>query len=157
MSVYLGQTLQTGMLASTATTAVVAACGRWETGNPLAPLNAISHIVWGDQAAAQEALSLQYTGMGIVLNTAAVTSWAALQEGMFGTAAEEGNLPAVLLGGVAVATIAYITDYYLVPERLTPGFEKRLSGRSLLAIYGVLALSLGLGSLLRVTSSRRSA
>jgi hypothetical protein len=35
----------------------------------------------------------------------------------------------------------------LVPERLTPGFEKRLSNKSLLAIYGTLAVGLGLGLL----------
>ncbi len=47
-----------------------------------------------------------------------------------------------------VAGIAYVTDYRLVPRRLTPGYEKRVSGRSLFVIYGVLALSLGAGALL---------
>jgi hypothetical protein len=37
---------------------------------------------------------------------------------------------------------AYLTDYYLVPKRFTPGFEKRLSGKSLAAIFVALAAGL---------------
>jgi hypothetical protein len=59
-----------------------------------------------------------------------------------------------LTGGTIIAAIAYIVDYHVVPRRLTPGFEMRLSNRSLLAIYGTLALSLGLGSLMKRKDSR---
>jgi len=38
----------------------------------------------------------------------------------------------------------------LVPKRLTPGWESRISRRSLAAIYAVLALSLPLRGLLRL-------
>ncbi|CAI07401.1 hypothetical protein ebA2309 [Aromatoleum aromaticum EbN1] len=50
--------------------------------------------------------------------------------------------------GAAVAAGAYVTDYYLVPKRFTPGYEKRLSGQSLALIYGALALGLAAGALL---------
>lgn len=50
-----------------------------------------------------------------------------------------------LIGGAAVSGLAYVTDYKLVPAWLTPGFEKRLSNRSLLGIYAALALGLALG------------
>jgi hypothetical protein len=47
--------------------------------------------------------------------------------------------------------VAYVVDYHVVPKRLTPGIESRLSCRSLLLVYVVLALSLGLGGLLTVS------
>ena len=54
----------------------------------------------------------------------------------------KGDVTATLLSGAAVSALAYLTDYHVVPSRLTPGFEKRLGGRSLLAIYAALAFSL---------------
>jgi len=55
---------------------------------------------------------------------------------------------AAAAGGAAVAAGAYVTDYYLVPKRFTPGFEKRLSGQSLALVYGALALGLAVSALL---------
>jgi hypothetical protein len=140
--------LATGKLASIATSLAIAACGKAEQNNPVAPLNAISHIAFGEEAARQNEPSLKYTATGILLNDAACTSWAALHEQFFGRAASNGNIPMALTGGSIISLVAYITDYYLVPKRITPGMEKRLSNRSLLFIYTILAMSLALGSLL---------
>jgi hypothetical protein len=41
-----------------------------------------------------------------------------------------------------------VTDYYVVPKRVTRGFEKRLSDPALFGVYAALALSLAAGSLL---------
>jgi hypothetical protein len=131
-----------------ATTAAVSLCGQLEDGNSVAPLNAISHILWGDSAARQEHASAQHTLAGIALNTMATAGWGAVYEILFGGTARRGNLAGAMLGGAAVAGLAYVTDYYVVPERLTPGFEKRLSPRSMLAVYATLALTLPLASLL---------
>jgi len=60
-----------------------------------------------------------------------------------------GDIVGSLLSGAAVSAMAYVADYYLVPKRFTPGFEKRLSNRSLFAIYSTLALSLAAGHLMR--------
>jgi hypothetical protein len=141
--------LRTGTIAGVATTIAIAACGQAEERNAVAPLNAISHILWGDRAASQDDVSAEYTLTGLALNGAAVISWAALFEMLFGGKAKQGDMAMSLLGGAATAALAYVVDYYVVPERLTPGFEKRLSDRSLLAIYAVLALSLGVGGLLK--------
>ena len=58
------------------------------------------------------------------------------------------NTMAGVLGGPAIAALAYLTDYYVVPKRLTPGFEERLSGRSMFGIYALLGATLPLASLL---------
>jgi hypothetical protein len=39
-------------------------------------------------------------------------------------------------------------DYHVVPKRLTPGYEHRISSGALLATYGALAAGLALGALL---------
>jgi len=140
---------KTATFASAATTLTAMACGEIENGDPFAPINAVSHITFGEEAANQNGLSWKYTGAGLMLNHSAVLSWAAFYEKFFGRAAAEGNKSMALLGGIIIAAVAYITDYYLVPKRLTPGFEKRLSGRSLFFIYAALALGLAAGGMMK--------
>lgn len=144
----LTATLETGAVASAATTAAIAACAKAEGTTVAGPLNAVSHILYGDQAARRDDVTLKHTATGTALNAAAVTMWAGIYEALFGRRAERDPATA-LVGGATVAVMAYATDYYVVPQRLTPGFEKRLSNTSLFAIYGVLAGSFALGSLLR--------
>lgn len=132
-------------VAAVATTAAAALCGYLENRDAAQPINDISHIVWGDEAHEQNGISLKYTGTGLWLNQSAHASWSLLHETLFGAAQDEGNVPVALGGGALISALAYVVDYYLVPKRLTPGFEKHLSSRSLLFIYIVLALALGLG------------
>jgi hypothetical protein len=141
--------LRTGAVASVATTLAVTACGATENGNAVAPLNAVSHIVWRDEAFGRAELSWKYTATGVALNAAASTSWAALYELLFGRAAAESDVAEAVVGGAVVSAIAYVTDYHVLPARLAPGFEKCLSHRRLMAIYAVLALGLTFGSLWR--------
>lgn len=50
--------------------------------------------------------------------------------------------------GAAVSTLACVTDYHVVPKRLTPGFELRLPAGALAAAYAALALGLSARELL---------
>ena len=137
------------ILTAVTTTAAVALCGQIENGDPVQPINDISHIAYGDEAFAQNGFTLQYTGTGLSLTKSFTASWSLLHEVLFGEYQDEGNVPASLAGGALVSAFAYIVDYYVVPKRFTPGFEKHLSNRSLLIIYIVLALALGLGGIKR--------
>jgi len=148
------RSLETSGPASMATTAVVSLCGKLEEGNSVAPINAISHILWGDRAAREDDVTLKHTAAGVALNTLAITSWAAVYELAFGRAARQGEIAKAMLGGISVAALAYVTDYYVVPRRLTPGFEKRLGSKSMLAVYATLGLTLPLASL--ISGYRRS-
>lgn len=145
-------TLRTGTIATAATTLAVSALGKMEQDNAIAPINSVSHIAWGDKAAAQESPSLKYTLTGALLNSAAVVSWAAVHTLLFGRRVRP-SMAQALLGGTAVSALAYVTDYHVVPSRLTPGFEKRLSNLSLFAVYGCLAAALATGALV---SGRRA-
>lgn len=146
-----------GTLAGITSAAAAALTGKRETGSYAAPLNATSHIVWGDKAARQDSPSLKYTLTGFLLNHGAAVFWAAAYEVLFGARSARSGRPVSplrpLLGSAVITASAYVTDYYLVPSRFTPGFEKRLSGRSLATIYGALALGLAAYDLMRRNNS----
>ena len=153
--------LASGTVAGIATAATAAAAGKREDNSYAAPINATSHIVWGDKAGAQNAASLKYTLTGFLLNHAASVFWAMFYETLFGrrrrASGAKDSLVKPLLGAAAVSAGAYLTDYYLVPRRFTPGYEKRLSGQSMTAIYGMLALGLVAYDLLDAANARRKA
>ena len=141
----LQDALVKSQIAGAATSGAVAICGLIEDGSAVAPINDISHIVWGDKAFEKNQLSLKYTATGLLLNQAATGSWALLHELFFGRAARRGETGKSLLGGVLVAFVAYLVDYHAVPPRLKPGFERHLMPCSLVVIYATLAVALGLG------------
>lgn len=149
------RTLVSGTVSGLATCAVAALAGKRETASYAAPVNATSHILWGNEAADHDDASLKYTATGFLLNHLAAVMWAAVYErwvapAMSRWSATRPSLAPLMpaLSGAAVAAGAYVTDYYLVPKRFTPGYEKRLSGQSLALIYGALALGLAAGALL---------
>jgi hypothetical protein len=115
--------------ASAATTAAAAMCGALELGWPAGPINAVSHILWGADAIRHDEMS----GKSV------------LHHFVFRPDRRPPGMAPALARGAATAALAYVVDYHVVPKRLTPGFEERLSGRSLFAIYGALAVSLAIG------------
>ena len=137
-------TVAAGTGAAALTTATILCLGHERDSSMWAPLNAVSHITYGDEAAAHSEFSSKYTYTGAALNTAAVFSWAAMHSGMMRVMPRQ-DLPSAIAAGAAVAGVAYVVDYYVVPRRLTPGFEKRLSGRSLFWIFSSLAAGLAAG------------
>jgi hypothetical protein len=48
----------------------------------------------------------------------------------------------VVPAAVVTAAAACFCDYHLTPRRFTPGFERRLSQRSLCFVYGAIAAGL---------------
>ena len=125
-------------LASLATSAAVSILARHETGHTAAGLNATSHILWGDRASKVNDFDAKHTVAGALLNSGAMLSWALVHSLL----PRANSVPAILTKGALVSALAYVTDYHVVPKRLTPGFEKRLTTPSLAAVYGVLAASI---------------
>ena len=95
----------------------------------------------------QRVLDAKHTLSGAGLNAASVTMWAGLHELLFGKWAKKGPVEAIV-SGAAVSAMAYAVDYHVVPKRLTPGFEKKLSSQGMWITYGVLALSFAVGALI---------
>jgi hypothetical protein len=145
----LGSAVSSGAISAVATAGSVSVAGTRDTGSAAAPINATSHIVWGESAGDFEGIDARHTLLGMILNAGACVFWATFYERYFGRAADRGEVGTALLGGGIVAAAAYVTDYHIVPKRLSPGWEHRLSRSSLAAAYAVLALSLTLRGLLR--------
>ena len=143
------QTVKDGAVRSQSVALLAAASvvlvGQIENGDGIAPLNAVSHIAFGDEGFEHPELSLKYTGAALALNQISVTVWALLHEWMFGRARDEGKLGVSLAGGALISALAYVVDFKLAPDRYKPGFERLLSSRGLLWVYVLLALSLGWG------------
>jgi hypothetical protein len=146
----LRDALITGSIACVATLAAAALLGKRERGSAVAPINATSHILWGEEDAARARVpDIKHTVPGVALNEGACVFWAAFYEKAFGHRAERGDVAAAVAGGGAIAALAYLVDYHLVSKRLTPGWELQLSGRSLAVMYAALALSFPLRGLMR--------
>jgi hypothetical protein len=148
--------LVSGSAASVTSTAALMVCGDAEIGRPLAPTNAISHWFFGAPATRADRFSWRHTVVGYVTHHCAAVFWALWHEKLFGSAdvARQGPVPA-LASGAATAALAYFVDYRLTPRRLMPGYERRLSRRSLFAVYAAFGAGLALGGALLALRGRR--
>lgn len=120
---------------SLATSAALALFSKRELKRPAAAMNAVSHIFWGDKAFKRNEADWQHTFIGAALNSSAMMSWSAVGELL----PRPRSLWGAARNGILVSAAAYVTDFYLVPKRMTPGFEERLSQRALWSIYATLA------------------
>jgi len=145
----LRHAVSSGAVTAVATAGSASVAGAHDTGSAVAPVNATSQLAWGEGAGDFEGVDARHTLLGLVLNAGACVFWATFYERYFGRAADRGDVGTALLGGGIVAAAAYVTDHHIGPKRLSPGWDRRMSGRSLAATYGMLAISLTLRGLLR--------
>ena len=144
-----------GVVSSLAVTATAVVCGRVEGQSGWRPINAISHIAWGRKAAQKNLLTARYTGMGLLLNGVACGFWAWLYLHCRRSMGSPDSFLLSVGSGVAISALAYVTDYYVVPRRFTPGFELKLSRRSFPWLYGALAVGLFTPDLMALGQSKR--
>jgi hypothetical protein len=138
--------LLSGSAASLLSTLALAAMGKRETGSVFAPTNAVSHWLWGDEAARHDRPSLRYTLTGYVIHHASATFWAVLFERFTGGKLDRKDLRTTMAASAAASAVACFTDYQLTPKRLHPGYEKRLSTPALALVYGAFAVGLAAGA-----------
>lgn len=131
--------IPSGLAAGTLSLLALALRGRVEIGSAARPINAPSHWLWGDRALKETGWSLRYTGVGFAIHQLSAVFWGCLHA--------RRNKPSAPLAEAAVTTaIAVVTDLALTPGRLTPGFERHLSPRGLVWVYGAFALGLALAA-----------
>jgi hypothetical protein len=136
-------TTRTAAIAAAGSGLVATLIGKRQTGSMAAALNAVSHILWGDRAARTDRFDLAHTGAGTLLHGGAAWLWSAVAHQVWRRSGR--GLGAAIAVGAGTAALAYVVDYHVVPKRLTPGFELRVSRLGLFAIYGVLGGALALG------------
>jgi len=141
------QGLLAGSLASLISTAVLAIAGRRESGSAAAPLNAVSHWYWGDEAFHRQEADLAHTAAGYLTHHVAATFWATLYAALARDKPALRTTSGVILGAAATSAGAYLADFKLTPHRFTPGYEHRLSTEALLAVHAALAVGLAIGAM----------
>lgn len=137
-----------GATASFTSTLALALLGKNSSDSMAAPVNAISHWIWGDQAARHDDASLRYTVPGYLIHHASATFWAVLFERFFGRLLDKKQAALTLKAATAATAVACFTDYQLTPQRLRPGFEKRLPTPALAAVYLSFGIGLAAGAML---------
>jgi hypothetical protein len=135
------------MLAGAPSVGALALRGRAEAGSSAAPLNAVTHWLFGPRALHVDQADLRHTALGAVVHMASSFFWAAFYDRWVCRREPPPSTQALVSGAVAITALAAVTDFKLVPERLTPGFEHRLSKRSLVLTYALFAAGLALGGI----------
>ena len=143
----ISQGLLAGGFASVISTAVLALAGRRESGSAAAPLNAVSHWYWGNEAFDQNKADLAHTAAGYLTHHVAATFWATLYAALASDRPALRSTPGIVLGAVATSATAALIDFKFTPQRFTPGYEHRLSKDALLGVHVALAIGLAAGAL----------
>lgn len=144
-----------GAVASIASTIALLLLGRFELGRWAAPVNGPSQWIWGKYAPYENRFSLRYTIVGYAVHHAASVFWAILFEKLRQRLSPDGKPEPVLVPAAVISTAAYTIDFHLTPERLTPGFQHRLSNHSLLIVYVTFGLGLAAAGLMGDGRGRR--
>lgn len=140
----LGATWFSGTVAAILSSAVIVACGRLERRRGLATHNGPAQWVHGTHAGHRRDVTLRHTLLGFLIHHASSCWWAFVQQRVFPPRESGPRFRVHAAQATAVALVAYLVDYKVVPERLQPGFEKHLSRKSLAAGYVAFGLGLAL-------------
>lgn len=146
--------LAEGAVAAALSAATLAWRGRSDSGSAVAPINAPSHWLWGREAIRSEAVDARHTALGAAVHGASSVFWSGLYA-WIGAQRRRPTVGTVVLDAVAVTALAAVVDLKLVPERLSPGFQHRVSRGSLALVYGSFAAGLALGGLRALARRRR--
>jgi hypothetical protein len=131
-----------------------------ENRAPFAAINAVSHWLYGPAAYVADRPSLRHTLPGFVIHHASSLLWGTLYEVLLRSLVDrdavEGTDRPTARGrpdaadrwatAAVVTAIGAFTDLRLVPPRLSPGFEHRLSKTGVAVVYLSFAFGLALAA-----------
>ena len=138
-----------GLLAGALSALVLAWRGHTDAGSAVAPINAVSHGFWPQQALQRPDVSLKHTATAGALHIGSALMWSALYSWLRGRRLHPTARDAVT-DAAAVAALAAVVNLKLVPRRLSPGFGQRLRRPSLGWVYAGFATGLALGGWLQL-------
>jgi hypothetical protein len=143
----LREGLVSGSIASILSAAYLTLAGE-RRSVPAAPVNAVSHWIFGDRSLREDEPSVLYTVTGYLIHHLASVFWGVLHAKAWGADRRAKKPVPAVAGAVAAAGVASFVDYQMTPKRLTPGFEHRLGKPEMVHVYACFALGLAIGSLL---------
>ena len=142
-----------GVLGGLLSTAVLAWRGRVDDGRAAAALDAPSHWLWGREALRRDDVDGRHTLVGQAIHQASGLLWAGVY-GWLQHRRHRRTTAAAVADAALVTALAALVDLRLTPERFTPGFERRLTDRSLWMVYGSFGVGLAVGGLFALRRSR---
>ena len=145
-SILLERAVISGSAASVVSAAILVARGQAELKAPAAPLNGPSQWVWGQHAPYVNRASVRHTLVGYLIHHLASIFWGFFYELAIARRRARDPLEVAKVAAGTAVTAAFV-DYCCTPERLTPGFEKRLSAGSMALVYAGFALGLAAATL----------
>lgn len=143
----LKRTALSGSMASALSMLVLALRGRSETGSSVAAINAPSHWLHGEESLNVDHATMRHTLAGALIHHASSMLWGLAYERLVSGRKKPLGIGGLALGAVGVTAAAAVIDLKLVPKRLTPGFERRLSPEGVVMTYGAFAAGLLLSGL----------
>lgn len=142
----LNDVLAETAVATAASVLALALVSRREGRGALQPLNATSHWLNGDAAAADARARWRTTGVGLATHAAATGFWAVLFELWLRRGPRTRS--DVLGKAAAAAGVAALVDYRATPKRFTPGWEFVLTPPGMAVAYAALGAGLAAGAFL---------
>jgi hypothetical protein len=136
-----------GTAASVVSALVLMWRGKVELDASAAPVNGPSQWILGKMAPYHNSADVRHTATGYVIHHGASVFWAIFYElARRLQPAHELTIGRKVKCAALVSGTAYTVDFIFTPQRLRPGFEKRLSAKSLVYIYAGFAIGLLLGA-----------
>jgi hypothetical protein len=117
------EALREGAVSGSIASVLSAACLAWEgrrSSTPAAPMNAVSHWIFGDRALREDATDATHTLTGYLIHHAAAVFWGTLHARFWGAKPEHKKPLPALAGAAAAAGIACFTDFQLTPSASRP-------------------------------------
>ena len=149
----LKRALVSGTVAAILSTLIVTLFSATGEGTAAAGTNASSQWLWGEEAHIRSGFSLRYTLLGFVIHHASSLLWACVYELV---STKSNHFTSRFLIAIGVTIFAYFVDYYVVPPRLSPGFDRHISGWGVFAAYSAFVLGLWLPALYRLRNRHPS-
>jgi hypothetical protein len=134
----LSNAIVSGLAATATSTAALAIVAVTDGKGAAQPLNATSHLVYGDEAADFRDADVDHTVIGFGTHAAATIFWAAAYEASLKIHPPRPDL-SVLGRAASIGLLAAVVDYTITPRRFTPGWELVLSKKSMAVVYVAMA------------------
>lgn len=143
---HLRTMLYSGAGAALFSLTAIALLSRIEGRDASRPINATSHVLWGDEEATGDGIDRRRTLPGLVINVGAGFFWGAVYA-LLTPRPPERSRSEVVGRALATSLLAALVDYGLIPRRMRPGWELVLSSRSVAAALAAMGIGLAAGGL----------
>lgn len=138
--------LYSGAGAALASLAAIATLSKLEGHSAVRPINATSHVLWGDEDAPRERTDMVHTVPGALINVGSAFFWGTIFAFVSPPAAKQ-TATSMITRAFGTSLFATALDYGLVPRRLRPGWELALRARSVALALGAMGAGLAAGGL----------